>query len=56
MRELVDKVRQYFYDDFTAAALKTMIVLWAIVVILLVVFVVHNKWILAGILAYELLP
>jgi len=49
-------IRQAFYDDFTAASLKIMIVLWSITIIILVVFFVDNKWLLAGILAYEVLP
>ena len=52
----IEKIRQDFYEDYTAATLKTLIVLWAIGVILLVLFVVDNKWLLAGILAYEVLP
>lgn len=51
-----NKFRQSFYDDFTVASLKTIIVVWAIGVILLVLFVVNDKWLLAGILAYEVLP
>lgn len=49
-------VRSKFYEDFTAATLKTLIVVWAILVIFLVLFVVQNKWLLATILAYEVLP
>lgn len=51
-----ENVRQSFYEDFTATSLKTIIVLWALMVIFLVLFVVDNKWLLAGILAYEVLP
>lgn len=53
---IFQKVRQSFYDDFTTSALKTLIVLWALFVIFLVLFVVDNKWLLAAILAYEVLP
>ena len=56
LKDTWNSVRQSFYDDFTVASLKTMIVLWAILIIFLVLFVVDNKWILAGILAYEVLP
>lgn len=52
----IHSVRQGFYQDFTESMLKTLIVVWAILVILLVLFVVDNKWLLAGILAYEVLP
>lgn len=50
------KIRQEFYEDWTQASLKAAIVLWALFIIFLVIFVVDNKWILAGILAYEILP
>lgn len=50
------KIRQSFSDDFTAAGLKTAIVIWAIFVIILTLFVIEDKWVLAGILAYEVLP
>ena len=53
---IIQKTRQAFYDDFTTSTLKTLIVLWAIMVIILVVFYVDSKWLLAGILAYEVLP
>jgi hypothetical protein len=40
----------------TATWLKTVIVLWALFVIVLVVFFVDSPWLLAGILLYEVLP
>lgn len=40
----------------SALTLKLIITLWALGVIALVWFVVDNPWILAGILAYEVLP
>ena len=49
------KIEQAFHDDFTLAGLKTIIILWAIGVIVLVL-VINNKWILAAIAAYEMLP
>lgn len=49
-------IREHFQNDFTTATLKTLIVLWALFVIVLVLFFVDNKWLLAGILAYEVLP
>ena len=52
----VKKIQQAFYEDYTASSLKLLIVLWAIFIIFLVLFVVDNKWVLAGILAYEILP
>lgn len=52
----IEKVRQSFYQSYTAATLKILIIGWAIFIILLVLFVVDNPWILAGILAYEILP
>ena len=43
-------------EGHTETWLKTAIVLWALGVIILVVFFVDNKWILAAILLYEVLP
>ena len=56
LKDTWNNVRQSFYEDFTTAGLKTVIVLWALMVIFVVLFVVDNKWLLAGILAYEVLP
>lgn len=50
------EIRASFYEDWTQASLKAAIVLWALFIIFLVIFVVDNKWVLAGILAYEILP
>lgn len=36
--------------------LKTLITLWVIGVLVLTWFVIDNPWLLAGILAYEVLP
>lgn len=36
--------------------LKTLITLWVIGVLILTWFIVDNPWLLAGILAYEVLP
>lgn len=56
MGDTFNSVRQAFANDYAVATLKTLIVVWAIIVILLTIFVVNNKWVLAGILAYEVLP
>lgn len=57
LAELVNNWRQAIASDFTATMLKTAIVLWAIFVIFLVLFVLdNNKWLLAGIFLYEVLP
>jgi hypothetical protein len=50
-----DKIRQSFYEDYTASILKTLIILWALVVIVLALSI-QEKWVLAGILAWEILP
>ena len=55
MNELIRKVQAEFAKDFTKAGLKTLIVLWALFIVILAI-VVDNPWILAGILAYEILP
>lgn len=41
--------------DLTLFQLKTAIILWSVVIIILTLFI-SDKWILAGILAYEILP
>jgi hypothetical protein len=43
------------FSSWPVTTLKITIILWAIAVIILVLFV-DNPWILAGILAYEVLP
>jgi hypothetical protein len=52
----VNKLRQYFQNNYTKAGLKALIVLWAIVVAFVAVFLIDNEWVLAGILAWEILP
>lgn len=52
----VDKAQKRFSEQYTASSLKVLIVIWAILVIIVSVFFVDNPWILAGILAYEVLP
>lgn len=56
MGDFVRRFRESLEEDFTETALKTLIVIWAIFVIILVIFFVDNKWLLTGILAYEILP
>lgn len=55
MNNLIKKIQQAFYKDFTAASLKFMIIIWALFIITLAL-IIDNAWILAGILAYEILP
>jgi hypothetical protein len=47
--------RQDVYEEYSVLALKTCIIVWALFVIGLALFV-NDKWLLAGILAWELLP
>ncbi len=49
------EVKQWFYEDYTVNVLKSLIIAWCLLVIVVTIFV-DNKWVLAGILAYELLP
>lgn len=49
------KFQKAAFDDFTVFSLRAVIILWAIFLIVLVLNI-QNKWILAGILAYEVLP
>lgn len=55
MNTLIKRLQAYFFHDYTASALRVLIILWALFVIVLVLCI-DNKWILAGILAYEVLP
>lgn len=55
MNNIIKSVQREFAKDFTTAGLKTAIVLWALIVIFTTLSI-NNKWVLAGILAYEVLP
>lgn len=55
MNDLIKKLQQEFYKDLTSAMLRVAIITWALVVII-AALTVQNKWILAGILAWEILP
>lgn len=55
VRESFEKLRKDASRDLTLFQLKAVIILWAIFVVVLVLLI-NNKWILAGILAYEVLP
>ena len=52
---LFQRVHSDFANDWTEAMLRWTIVVWAAFIIILALLV-RNKWILAGILAYEILP
>lgn len=55
MNAIIKHLQETLYKDFTLGALKITVILWAIFVIFLSI-VVNDKWTLAGILAYEVLP
>lgn len=55
MNDFIKKIQSEFARDFTVTGLKTAIVLWSIVVAIAALSI-NNKWVLAGMLAYELLP
>jgi hypothetical protein len=55
MNNFIRRIQQEFNKDFSLTALRVAIILWAIFVICLAI-VVDNKWFLAGVLAYEVLP
>lgn len=55
MNVLIQRVRAEFARDFTSMLLRICIIVWAIVVVL-AALTVKSKWILAGILAWEILP
>lgn len=52
-----NKAKQYFYNNYTAGALKLIIVVWALFIIFVTLFLTDdNVILLAGIAAYEMLP
>lgn len=55
MDEMIKAFREAANRDFTLVAMKTLIITWAVFVIFLTL-IVDNKWVLTGILAYEVLP
>ena len=55
MNRFILRAREAFAADFTEATLKALIILWSLMVIALALLF-DNKWLLAGILAYEVLP
>lgn len=55
MNNLIKELQKALYTDFSIWALKVIIIAWACISIGLALSI-DNKWILAGILAYEVLP
>ena len=55
MNELIRKLQAQFAADWTEAGLRVAIVAVALFFIVLAL-VVKNKWVLAGLLAYMVLP
>lgn len=55
MNEYIRRMQAEFAKDFTLTALRVIIIVWCLIVIGLAL-VIKNKWVLAGILAYEILP
>lgn len=55
MNEWIKQAREAFAQDFTEATLKAMIIGVAVLFIVLALSI-DNKWILAGLLAYIVLP
>ena len=55
MNGFIKRLQAAFYQDMTTASLKAAIVVWALFVIVLALLI-DNPWVLAGILAYEVLP
>lgn len=55
MDEMIKRFRDAANRDFTLVSLKTLIIVWAIFVVFLTL-IIDNKWVLTGILAYEVLP
>lgn len=55
MNEYFSRVQEAFQRDFTQTSLRVVITLWALFIIVLA-WTIENKFLLAGILAYEVLP
>ena len=55
MNDFTQRLRSAFNDDLTEAGLRAAIIVIAIVLVILAL-TVQSKWVLAGILAWELLP
>lgn len=55
MNNFIQKIQNGFAQDFSAMMLRIFIVTWALIVVI-AAFTVKSKWVLAGILAWELLP
>lgn len=51
----IARIRRAAMQDFTLFGLRTVIIAWSILVIFLAL-TIKNKWVLTGILAYEILP
>jgi hypothetical protein len=55
LTSLKNKVQSNFATDYTLSGLRLLIIVWAFFIIALAL-IIDNKWVLAGILAYEVLP
>ena len=53
--EIKSNVQRSFYENFDLVGLKAFIIFWAFLVIVVALFI-NNKWVLAGIIAYDVLP
>ena len=54
-KSIQNRVQTSFSEDYTLASLRLFIIAWALFIIVLA-FLIDSKWILAGIIAYEVLP
>lgn len=52
---MIKDLRQQFERDMPVTTLKTVLIGWSLFVIVLALLI-DNPWILAGMLAYEVLP
>lgn len=52
---LAERVQEAAYEDFSLVGLKAAIIILALLLIFLAL-TINNKWVLAGILAWEVLP
>lgn len=53
--DIKNRVQKQYSEDYSLAALRTIIIAWCIFIIVLAL-IIDNKVVLSGILAYEILP
>lgn len=55
LNNLKSGVQKQFAEDYTTSGLKLLIIAWSFFVVVLAI-IIDNKYVLAALLAYEVLP